>query len=148
MKTDKISASPSFGMALKKIPAKAYKIGGQALRDAEPQLKELAKDVDLEIIPKNGPLTKIKGLIIFATKLGEKKGQWISYSTDPKKYLLNTERYFNVNKFSKAGIVDATKIAKAELTDESSRPLSRASAALLPADSALLVKAIRKLFGK
>ena len=147
MKTDKISTNPSFGMALAKIPKKAYKIGGSALVAAEPQLKELAKDTNIEIIAKKGLLIKTKSLIIFATKIGEKKGQWVSLSTDPGKYVPRYENYINVDKFTKEAIIDAAKNAKAELS-ESNGQLSRATAALFPVDSAILVKGIRKLFSK
>ncbi len=138
-----------FKMALKPIPKKAYKIAGNSLSKAEPVLKDLAKaqGVDIEVIPKKGLLTKIQGITFFVTEKGRSYGDWVNISKDPKGYLpQHANRYITVKTFSPSNVIDAARKAITHLREGSGALLSRATASVFPADSALLVKLGEKLF--
>lgn len=98
--------------ALKRIPAKANRMTNGIISNSEAELKELCKDVDLEIIAKKGFLTRIKSLIFFATKEGKTTGDWFSLSIDKKGYMpQNNPRYLTVEKYTKENILKAAKSA-------------------------------------
>lgn len=134
MLVNRINSATNF-TALKPIPQKAFKIGGAPLKEALPTLEILAKDVDIEVIPKKGFLTKIQSLVFFVTKPNQKKGTWISLSKDPNKFLSNDNyRYITTRNFSGEKIVKAVEKAKSRLLKYDSK-LSRPS---MPADMAIL----------
>lgn len=131
----------SFG-DLKEITPKAYKIGGDALRQAESRLKEIFNaDLDCEIIPRAGIFTKIRALIIFVSKKGENKGSWSSLAEDPKGYTSNDGyRYFTIEEFSAEKLVEIAEQTKARLLKHK----SQLPKVFLPADMALLGKILPK----
>lgn len=129
----------SFKMALKPIPKKALKIGGQALLDAIPTLELKGLNKEIEIIPKRGLLTKIRGLIIFVADKGSKKGEWFSLSKDPKGFLPVHNRYKKVDEFTKENIIAATEQAE-QLLARNEKLVRKTSASIFPADVAIITK--------
>ena len=126
--------------ALMPISKKAYKIGGQALKESVAGLINAGNDVDIEVIGKKGPLSKVKSLIFFVTKIGNKKGEWATLSIDPKGYMPTEHRYKTVNKFTKEDILSSVDAAKKRLFKKNSelpRPF-------LCTDAILLAKFVNK----
>ena len=102
--------------ALKRIPKRANKITNGIISNSETELKEICKDIDLEIIAKKGFLTKIKSLIFFATKKGKTTGDWFALSVDKNGYMpQNNPRYLTVDEYTKENILEAAKAAKNNL---------------------------------
>ena len=101
------TTQPSF-TALKPVPKLAKKMGGEALEKALPELEQMAKDVDIEIIPKKGFFSKLQNLNFFVTNLGENVGRWFSLSIDPKGYLEGNDptHYKQVDTFTKENILE------------------------------------------
>jgi len=84
-------------------------------------------------------------LILFVTKESEKKGQWVSLSTDPKGYLpKNSKRYITVDSFTEGDILVAYERAENLLLDPKNKPLARNTATLFPTDSAIFVRKPKK----
>ena len=130
--------------ALKPIPKKAYKIGAQALKESFDDLVKAGNDADIEVIGKIGPLSKVKCLIFFVTKIGKKKGEWATLSIDPKGYMPTEHRYKTVDKFTKEDILSSVDAAKKRLFKKNSelpRPF-------LGADAILLAKFVNKFTKK
>ena len=101
---------------LKPIPKKADKITGGIISNSKDDLEEICKDIDLEIICKQGFFTKIKSLIFFVTNKGKDVGDWFSLSIDKKGYMpQDNPRYLTVDKFTKENILYAAQRAKKNL---------------------------------
>lgn len=122
------------------IPKKAYKLGGVALKKALPDVVELSKDVDVEIIARKGFFSKIKSLIFFVSEKGQKTGEWSSLSVDPKGFMPNEHRYKTVKDFNKDDIVESVKKAKERLNKRN----PQLPKPILPADAVLLAKFMEK----
>ena len=135
-----IGYQPNF-QALKPIPKLAHQIGGEALQQALPQLEEIAKDVDIEIIPKKGFFSKIKNLSFFVTNPGKDIGRWFSLSVDPKGYMdhnKDNEHYKSVDTFTKENILESAK--KAKSLNKKGLKVERDTIASMPADAAIVAK--------
>lgn len=130
--------------SLKPIPKLAKKIGGNALQEATPELERLAKDVDMEIVPKKGFFSKIKSLIFFVTNKDEKLGRFFSLSIDPKNYMQgnNATHYKQVDCFTKENILEAASAAK-ELNKKGMK-VPKKSVTMMPADAVILAKFMQK----
>lgn len=70
MRTNNVS-NTTFG-SLKPISKKTYAIGGQALRDAEPSIRRMAKNVDMQVLAHQDPITGIKKIVIKVSELGKR----------------------------------------------------------------------------
>ena len=101
---------------LKPIPNKANKMTNNLINNSKKELEEIIGDVDLDIICKQGFLTRIKSLIFFVTNKGKNTGDWCSLSIDKKGYMpKNNPRYMTVNEFTRENILEAVKKAKENL---------------------------------
>ena len=102
--------------ALKPLPKNTDKITKSVINSSKEDLEEICKDIDLEIIFKQGFLTRIKSLIFFVTKEGKTVGDWFSLSIDKKGYMpQDNPRYLTVDEFTKENILDAAQRAKNNL---------------------------------
>jgi len=128
--------------SLQQIHKKAYKIGGQALRDAESAIADFANEnkKDVHVIPKKGLISKVKSLIFFVTNEGEKKGRYFSLSIDPKKLMHKDGNYKTVDKFTKENINDAVVSATQDQQAKGAHQLKKNSATLLPVDSVYIAR--------
>ena len=135
-------AQPSF-TALKPVPKLAKKMGGEALEKAMPELEQMAKDVDIEIIPKKGFFSKLQNLNFFVTNVGEKVGRWFSLSIDPKGYLEGNDptHYKQVDSFTKENILESAQ--KAKDLNKKGLKVERKTIAMMPADAVILAKAMK-----
>lgn len=135
-------ALPSF-TALKPVPKLAKKMGGEALEKAMPELEQMAKDVDIEIIPKKGFFSKLQNLNFFVTNVGEEVGRWFSLSIDPKGYLEGNDQthYKQVDSFTKENILESAQ--KAKDLNKKGLKVERKTIAMMPADAVILAKAMK-----
>jgi len=130
---------PSFGMALAPISPKAYKIGGKALKDAEPKLVEMADQKGLltEVIPQKGFFSGIEGLLIRMSSVWENKTSWAFIGKDPKKLLPTSNPAYNIqDEFTMHNILTTARTAKQQLPKAKEDKLN----IFLPTDFALLRK--------
>lgn len=136
------TTQPSF-TALKPVPKLAKKMGGEALEKALPELEQMAKDVDIEIIPKKGFFSKLQNLNFFVTNLGENVGRWFSLSIDPKGYLEGNDptHYKQVDTFTKENILESAQ--KAKDLNKKGLKVERKTITMMPADAVILAKAMK-----